>query len=186
MFVFLGLGVLLPGQNVPVEGNGGSAVRVVIYEDLQCPDCAVFREMMDKTLLPQFGSKVAFEHRDFPLAKHAYARKEAIVARFFSGISAETGLEFRRTCFAHIEEVKAGGFNDLVTKFAMTHKIDPAKAFAALEDEKIQAAVEADFQDGVARGIAHTPTVIVDGEPFIESFPVEDVAKRIERAVGRK
>lgn len=171
-------------QSIPVEGNPHSRVRVVIYEDLQCPDCANFREMLDQTLLPQFQSTVAFEHRDFPLAKHAYARKEAVAARFFASISAQTAVEFRRACFAHIDEVRAGGFDQLLAKFSTGHNIDPAKATAALTDQKLNALVEADFEDGVARGIAHTPTVLVDGEPFIESFPAADVVKSIEKALA--
>jgi protein-disulfide isomerase len=185
--MFLALAAMIPasGQTIPIEGNAASPVRVVIYEDLQCPDCAVFREMLDKTLLPQFGSKVAFEHRDFPLAKHAFARKEAIAARYFAQVSPEISVEFRRTMFAHIAEVKAGQFTQLLTAFARDHGVDPEKALAALVDAKLAAAVQSDFEDGVARGIAHTPTVFVNGEPFIESFPVEDVAKSIERALAR-
>ena len=159
---------------------------MIVYEDLQCPDCAVFREMMDKTLLPRFGSQVAFEHRDFPLAKHAFARKGAIAARFFAAISPETAIEFRRTMLAHVSEVRAGGFLDLLTKFAREHGVDPQKAVASLDDPALAAAVQADFEEGVARGIAHTPTAIVDGEPFVESFAVEDVVKSIERALATR
>lgn len=187
--MILTLAVALPrasAQAPVIEGNPASPVRVVIYEDLQCPDCAVFRDMLDKTLLPQFGSKVAFEHRDFPLAKHAWARKEAIAARFFASISPGVAVEFRRAMMSHISEIKGGGFNDHLAAFARAHGIEPEKALAALDDNKLAAAVEADFEEGVARGIAHTPTVLVNGEPFVESFPVEDVAKSIERALAAK
>ena len=44
-----------------VEGNPSGQVRAIIYEDLQCSDCAVFREMMDKRILPKYGDRVAFE-----------------------------------------------------------------------------------------------------------------------------
>ena len=44
-----------------VEGKADSPVRVLIYEDLQCPDCADFRVMLDQKLLPKYGAKVAFE-----------------------------------------------------------------------------------------------------------------------------
>lgn len=182
---FLLLGVLPAFAQKPLmEGDPSSAVRVIIYEDLQCPDCAVFREMMDKTLLPQFGATVAFEHRDFPLAKHAWARKASIAARFFATVSPEIAIEFRRTTMAHLGEINAGTFNDHLAAFARAHGIDPQKALAALNDPRFAAAVEADFQDGVARGIAHTPTVIVNGEPFIESFPVEDVVRSITKALA--
>jgi protein-disulfide isomerase len=142
--------------------------------------------MMDRTLLPRFGATVAFEHRDFPLAKHAWARKASIAARYFATLSPEIAVEFRRKTMAHLRDIKADTFNDHVAAFARAHDIDPEKALAALNDPQLAAAVEADFQDGVARGIAHTPTVIVDGEPFIESFPVEDVAKSIGRALEKK
>ena len=72
-----------PAAQHLIEGAAQSPVRVVIYEDLQCPDCADFRVMLDEKLLPRYASMVRFEHRDFPLAKHAWARKAAIAARFF-------------------------------------------------------------------------------------------------------
>lgn len=170
-------------QKPLIEGNPTSVVRVVVYEDLQCPDCAVFRSMLDETLLPRFRTSVAFEHRDFPLAKHVWARKGAIVARYFATISPDLAIEFRKTTMAHLGGITAEGFNAHVEAFARAHKTDPAAALASLIDAKLAAEVEADYQDGVARGVAHTPTVLVDGEPFIESFPVEDVAKSIERAL---
>lgn len=173
-------------QKPLIEGDPSSSVRVVVYEDLQCPDCAVFRDMMDQTLLPQFRATVAFEHRDFPLAKHAWARKASIAARYFATISPETAIEFRRVTMAHLREITADTFNDHLAAFARGHHVDPEKALAALDDAQLAAAVEADFQEGVARGIAHTPTVLVNGEPFIESFPVEDVAKSISRALAEK
>jgi protein-disulfide isomerase len=170
-------------QQVPVEGNPKSSVRVIIYEDLQCPDCAVFRAALDSTLLPKFRSSVAFEHHDFPLAKHVWARKAAVAGRYFATVSPELSLEFRRITMAHIADIGKDGFDRHLENFSRAHNVDPAAVTAALADPKLAAAVESDYQDGVARGIAHTPTVFVDGEPFIESFPIEDVIKSIERAL---
>jgi protein-disulfide isomerase len=172
-------------QKPLLEGNPASPVRVIVFEDLQCPDCANFRTAMEKELLPRFAKSVAFEHRDFPLAKHAWARRAAIAARFFASVSAETGLEFRRETMARLREIKPETFEQHVAAFAKAHGVDPAKAVAALEDPALAAAVESDYQDGVARGVAHTPTVLVDGEPFVERFPIEDVIKSIERALKK-
>lgn len=167
-----------------IEGNPASPVRVLVYEDLQCPDCANFRAEMEKELLPRFAKNVAFEHRDFPLAKHAWARKASIAARFFAGVSLETGVEFRRVTMTKLREIKPEDFNQHVSDFAKAHKVDPARALAALDDPALAAAVEKDYQEGVARGIAKTPTVLVDGEPFIERFPIADVIKSIESALA--
>src|SRR6266481_3876160 len=93
-----------------VEGRTESKVRVLIYEDPQCPDCAAFRRMLDEKILPRYGERVAFVHRDFPLAKHAWARKAAIAARYFSELKPELGLAYRRHTMATIQETRADNF----------------------------------------------------------------------------
>lgn len=163
-----------------IEGVDHSSVRVLIYEDLQCPDCADFRRMLDERLLPNYATRVTFEHRDFPLAKHAWARKAAIAARFFDAGEPRVGVSFRRYCFEHQPEINAANFSAKLALFAKEHKVDPEKAAAALDDAGFAALVEKDFQDGVARGIAHTPTALVNGQPFVEHFTYEEVAKAID------
>ena len=90
---------VFPAAQHLIEGLAQSPVRVIVYEDLQCPDCADFRVMLDEKLLPRFASTVRFEHRDFPLAKHAWARKAAIAARFFD--RSEATKTFKRGMDAH-------------------------------------------------------------------------------------
>ena len=166
-----------------VEGNAKSLVRVVVYEDLQCPDCAEYRKMMDEQLLPKFGAQVAFEHRDFPLPKHKWARKAAIAARFFGSTSPETAVAFRRMTLENLTTINPENFNDRLSEFAKSHGVEPKRAIAALDEARFAALVELDYQEGVARGISKTPTVFVDAEPFVEKFEVEDIAKAIRAAL---
>ena len=170
----------IAGAQHLTEGATQSPVRVIIYEDLQCSDCAVFRTMLDEHLLPRYATTVRFEHRDFPLAKHAWARKAAIAARFFEEAKPGLGLAYRKYSMANQPEITADNFNGRLSHFAQEHGVDAAKALAALNDERLAGLVEKDYQEGVARGIAHTPTVLVNGRPFIETFAVEDVAKAID------
>ena len=163
-----------------VEGAAASPVRVLIYEDLQCPDCADFRKVLDEKLLPKYQARVAFEHRDFPLAKHAWALKAAIAARFVDATKPDLAVDFRRYLMGHQAEIKADTFNDVLVRYAKEHGIDPDKAVAALDDKQLAATVQQDFEEGVARGIAHTPTVLVNGQPFVEHFTYEEVAKAID------
>jgi protein-disulfide isomerase len=44
--------------------------------------------------------------------------------------------------------------------------------------------VEKDCQEGVARGVSRTPTVFVDGEPFVETFTFEQLSKAIDAALA--
>jgi protein-disulfide isomerase len=181
--LFLAMGLF--AQKPIVEGRADSPVRVVIYEDLQCPDCAVFRRMMDEKLLPQYGGKVAFVHRDFPLAKHAWARRAAIAARFFTDRNPELGLEYRRYTMAGQPAANEGNFNARLADFAKTHDIEPEAAIAALSNARYAELVEQDYQDGVSRGVVHTPTVFVNGRPFIETFTFEEISKGIDEALAQ-
>lgn len=183
MRLALAMAITLPMfaiEEVPlIEGNAKSLVRVVVYEDLACSDCAVFRTMMDEQLLPKFGGDVAFEHRDFPLPKHLWARKAAIAARFFATLKPETAVAFRRETLANLKAITPETFNAHLTAFAKSHGVDPARAIAALDEVWYAKLVEDDYQEGIARGISKTPTVFVNAEAFVETFAAEDISKTI-------
>ncbi len=183
--VAVAAGIALAASGRVVEGNPASMVRVVVYEDLQCSDCAVFRKMMDTALLPKYGKDVAFEHRDFPLAKHAWAKPAAIAARFFDEAGPKVGVEWRRVTMAQHKAITAEAFEKHLRAFATEWKIDAAKAVAALADGRLAKLVEADLEEGVARGVARTPTVFVDGEPFVEPAAPDEIARAIESALAR-
>ena len=170
-------------QGSLVEGKKDSPVRVVIYEDLQCSDCADFRVMLDQKLLPKYGAKVAFIHRDFPLAKHAWARPAAIASRYIQGVSEEKASQFRREAMAAQQTIKAEMFQDWLRTFCTNNGLDADKAVTALNDQTLAALVQKDFEDGVARGIARTPTALVNGEPFIETFTLEQISAGIDAAL---
>lgn len=166
------------------EGNPKSSVRVISYESLQCSDCTVYRQMLDEHLLPKYGARVAFEHRDFPIARHLWARLAAIAARHFDAIKPSLGIEFRRWALTHIKTITPESFEEQLAAWAKSHGADPGKAIAALKDESLSKAVEEDYQDGVARGVSRTPTVFVNGEPFIETFTIEEISKGIDAALA--
>ena len=182
LFAALALAAIsgMAAEQYGVEGSTQSTVRVLIYEDLQCPDCADFRSMLDQQLLPRYAATVRFEHRDFPLAKHAWARKAATAARYLEEAQPGLGVSYRKYALANLRAINVDNFNQRLSDFAKGHGLDPAQAVAALDDQRLAALVENDYQDGVARGIAKTPTVLVNGRPFIVTFAFEDVAKAID------
>ena len=186
----LGLALLLSAMGLSaqkplIEGRADSPVRVIIYEDLQCSDCAAFRRMMDEKILPQYASKVAFIHHDFPLAKHPWARRAAIAARFFADQKPEMALEYRRYILAGIEMTNVGNFNLRLASFAKARGIDQEAAIASLANPRYAELVEKDYQEGVSRGVVHTPTVFVNGRPFIETFTFEEISKGIDEALAQ-
>lgn len=168
---------------LPVEGNPAGNVKVIVYEDLQCPDCAEFRVMTDQQLLPRFGSRIAFVHKDFPLNKHAWARPAAVAGRYFATVDAALAVRYRQWVMAHIREITAATFRTKLAEFARSQNADADAAVRALDSPDLAALVERDVQEGVARGVAKTPTVFVNGQPFIERFRFEDLAAAIDEAL---
>lgn len=166
-----------------VEGNAQSPVRVVIFEDLQCGDCAKLRTMLDGQLLPKFGATVAFEHRDFPLEKHVWARRAALAARYFHLQNPNVGIEFRRQALANFA-MPDEDFTAWLIAFARQYAVDPVKTVAALKSPTLAAQIDKDLAEGTARGVSRTPTVFVDGEPFVETFTFEALSQAITAALA--
>ena len=117
----LTLACVAPGRGARpelVEGNPASPVRVLIYEDLQCPDCLTLRNLLDEKLLPRYGSRVAFIHRDFPLGKHDWARPAAVAARWVYQQDPDLGITFRREILSEQDHITAAGLNRWLLEFA--------------------------------------------------------------------
>lgn len=167
-------------HRLPVEGRSDSEVRVSAYESLQCPDAAVWRQMLDRELLPRFGDRVAFETRDFPLEKHLWSAPAAVASRHFASIDPAAGIDFRRYCYRNIAEISAETLADRITAFASDRGLDPDTAIASLQDEDLLPAVIRDHKEGEDRGVAKTPTVFIGRVAFIETFGVEELVAAIE------
>lgn len=184
----LAFAMSLSAQPLPrlIEGNPASPVRVVIYESLQCGDCTTFRRLLDQHLLPKYASRVAFEHRDFPLAKQAWSRPAAIASRYFQSLSPELALAWRRHALNNLRTITSENFNQHLRDFAARHNASPDRALAALDDPSLAALIDRDAAEGVARGIARTPTALVNGRPFIETIPLADITRAIDEALAQE
>lgn len=143
----------------------------------------MLRNMLDDHLLPTYREHIAVEHRDFPLPKHSWARLAAVAARFFEQRDSVAGLEFRRYLLTHFRSISMMDFGDRLREFAAARGVDGMEAIAALGDAALQAAVEQDYQEGLARGVAKTPTVYIGEKILIEKFPLAELAETIELAL---
>jgi protein-disulfide isomerase len=168
-----------------IEGNANSPARVVIYEDLQCPDCATFQIMMDRQILPKYGDRVGFVHRDFPLVRHKWARRAAIASRFFAEKEPDLAFAYRRQVMASLTQINEDNFNHHLMLFARQHGLKADESLIALKDPHYEALVQKDCHEGVLRGVTHTPTVFVDGKRFVERCTFEEISKAIDEALAK-
>jgi protein-disulfide isomerase len=185
------LGLVLAIQSVSatrkdvVEGNPASPVRVLIYEDLQCGDCARFETLLDQRILPKYGSRVAFIHRDFPLGKHDWALPAALAARWVYEQDPQLGIIFRRELLSQQNDITPRNLRNWLFEFAGRNRLDQKDIVDALNDTRLAALVDQDREAGMARGITSTPTVCVGGQMFVETIIYEDLARALDEALAK-
>lgn len=146
----------------------GASVAIVIFEDLECPDCARAAPLVEEAARTY---KIPVVRHDFPLQMHPWAYDAAILARYFDTHSKAIGNEFRDTVFKHQLEITKDTLRSFAEKFAAAHKID--LPFVVDPDGKLAKLIEADRAAGNQLNLQHTPTLYVvsnkhTGTPFVE------------------
>lgn len=185
------LGIVMGAQSIyashtdVVEGNPASPVRVLIYDDLQSGDCAHFRVMFDEKILPKYGTKVAFIHRDLPLGKHDWARTAAVAARWVWDQDHVYGIAIRRELLAEQDHITVRSLNGWLLNFAARNHLDQNGIINSLTDARFNSLVDQDRQGAVARGVERTPTVYVGGVAFVETILYEDLARALDEALAK-
>ncbi len=146
----------------------GAQVAIVVFEDLQCPQCrrvAPILEQASKTY------KIPLVRHDFPLPMHNWSYEAAVMARYFDATSKELGNEFRDYIFANQLEINPQNLRAYAERFAGEHKVD--FPFVVDPQGKFAAEVNTDRDVGRAIKLEHTPTVYVvssrhPDKPYVE------------------
>jgi len=146
----------------------GARVAIVVFEDLQCPDCARANPLLEEAARTY---KIPLVRYDFPLPMHNWSFQAAIMARYFDTKSQKLGDEMRDELFKHQSEITPDNLRPFVEKFAQERKT--SLPFVIDPKGELERAVKADYQLGQATGIQHTPTIYVvsnstTGQPFVE------------------
>ena len=146
----------------------GSKVAIVVFEDLECPDCARAAPLLQDVSKSQ---KVPLVRHDFPLPKHDYSFDAAVIARYFDTKSKKLGDGWREYVFSHQAAINPQNLNQHAQQYAQAN--GTAMPFLLDPGGKLAAKVKADFELGQKIGIQHTPTIFVvsdkkKGEPFVE------------------
>jgi protein-disulfide isomerase len=146
----------------------GSTVAIVVFEDLQCPDCRRAAPLVEEAAKTY---KIPVVRHDFPLPFHTWSFDAAVLARYFDTHSKSLGNEFRDYIFSNQLEITAQNLRGFAEKFAAEHKVD--LPFVVDPEGKLAALVNADRELGKTIPINHTPTLYVvsnkrAGKPFVE------------------
>jgi len=146
----------------------GTQVAIVVFEDLECPDCRRAAPLLDEAAKTY---KIPLVTHDFPLPFHKWSFAAAVIARYFDAQSKQLGHEYRNYMFEHQPEITPENMRAFSEKFAAEHKI--SLPFVVDPQGKLAAEVTADRDLGKSIHLEHTPTIFVvsnkiQGKPFVE------------------
>lgn len=152
----------------PLRPPKGARLALVVFEDLQCPDCARAAPLVEEASRTY---KIPVVRHDFPLPQHAWSKQAAIFARWFDTKSPAVGNEYRDEVFAHQREITPESLRRFTEQFAAAHKMK--LPFAVDPRGKLASLIDQDKVAGQRIGITHTPTLYVvsdkkSGTPFVE------------------
>ncbi len=160
----------------------GAKVAIVLFEDLQCPDCSRAHPIVHGVAKAQ---KIPVVHHDFPLPQHNWAFQAAIIARHFDSKAKALGNAFRDYIYQNQPAITPENLNTYAEKFAQAN--GTAMPFVLDPGKKLEAKVQADIALGKKVGIQHTPTIWVvgatkgaKGEPFVEVVDRSQLSRMVD------
>jgi protein-disulfide isomerase len=143
-------------DNQPSKGNPASRVTVVEFTDFQCPSCAATHPVIER-IAAEYGDRVHFVVRDYPLSQHPDAQKAAEAAE----AAREQGKYWEYVALLYQNQSALAA--DKLKEYASRLGLDRAKFDAALDSGRFAEGVRRDVQDGERAGVAGTPTIFVNG-----------------------
>jgi protein-disulfide isomerase len=146
----------------------GAQVAIVVFEDLECPDCRRASPLLEEAAKTY---KIPLVIHDFPLPFHEWSFDAAVIARYFDSRSKVLGNQYRAYAFEHQPEITKANLRAYSEKFAAEHKVD--LPFVVDPQGKFAKEVTDDRDLGKGIPIEHTPTIYVvsnktQGKPFVE------------------
>jgi protein-disulfide isomerase len=174
---------LSAGDTSVLRPPKGSKVAILVFEDLQCPDCA-----RAAPLLHEAAKKynIPLVQYDFPLPMHNWSFEAAVNARYFDTKSKKLGDDYRLFIFSNQPQITPQNLRGMTERFAADNKV--AFPFVVDPSGELTAKVKADYALGQRVGLDHTPTIYIvsdttRGTPFVEVVHREELYQLIDKVM---
>ena len=175
----------------PVRGNPNAKVVAVNYDDFQCPYCARVHQTLFPELLKEYGDRVAFIYKDFPLSEiHPWAVHAAVNANCLAAQSNDAYWDFAD--YTHANRHSVNSEKGLDNQLAALDRITMTEAGKfGLDSTKLQScvraqndeAVKASVKEGESLGVSGTPTMFVNGQMIDGAQPASEFRALFDSAL---
>ncbi len=183
VLLLLGATMAWGGDTSMLRPPTGSKVAIVVFEDLECPDCARAAPLLHEAAKTY---NIPLVQHDFPLPQHPWSFEAAVNARYFDTKSKKLGDEYRLYIFQNQPYVTKQNLRGYTEKFADQNKV--VLPFVVDPTGDLAAKVKADYQLGQRLPVDHTPTIYVvsnsaRGTPFVEVVDRTQLYQLIEQVM---
>lgn len=160
-------------------GNRQAEVVVVEYSDLQCPACQ-FYSKVGRTIVDQFGDRVGFSYRHFPLRQIHRNANLAAQAAEAAGLQGKF-WEMEEILFSQQAEWSdnSQAFVNFVG-YAKDIGLDTDRFRQDIDSKMVKAEVEADYLSGLVSKVNQTPTFFINGQRINNLKGPEDLVERVK------
>jgi protein-disulfide isomerase len=156
----------------PILGSPNAPVHLVEFGDFQCPYCQQAHSIIKK-LLEEYGAKVSFSFRDFPLPMHPLAPKAAEAAR----CAAVQGKfwEFYDAMFTN-QKLAIPELKEDARKLAL----DTAAFDKCLDSGEKKDALAKDASEAQHLQLSGTPTFFINGHIYNGAVSQQELRQAID------
>jgi protein-disulfide isomerase len=175
----------------PTRGNKAAKVLVVNFDDFECPFCSRMHQTLFPQLLKEYGDRVMFVYKDYPLVEiHPWATHAAVDANCLAAQNNDAYWDFadyihanqREVSNEHTPDARFAELDKLTLLQGQKHNVDVVKLQSCLKAQDA-GAVKASMKEGDAIGVSATPTIFINGEKIDGAVPIGDVRAALDRAL---
>src|SRR5947207_1704419 len=177
----------------PSRGAADAKVTVIVWDDFQCPYCAIGYKTLFSDVLPQYQDRVRVVYKDFPLMEiHPWAVHAAVDANCLFAQSNDAYWDYAGYVHSNQKEIR-GADQPLAKQLAAldASALDAGKKYK-MDLPKLQACVKAQDDKAVqasakygeqALGIDATPTIYINGTKLDGAVPADELRSALNNAL---
>jgi len=151
-----------------VRGRADAPVTIIEFGDFQCPPCANLSEPINQ-LERDYGARLRFVFRHFPLPNHQHAREAALA----SEAASLQGRFWEMHDLLYREQSvwsKAPDVRTLFNAYAGMLGLNIDRFKKDMESEQAKARVESDEQQATTHGVRTTPTIFINNHQVSPAY----------------
>ena len=169
---------------VHVRGGADAKVTLEEYGDYQCPPCGqLFHEL--KSIEKEYGTRMRFVFRHFPLSGHIHARTAAHAAEAAS-LQGKFWEMHELIYQNQLSWSPASDARPVFTQYAQTLGLDIDRFTRDMDSADVAARVQADYDRGSSVGVNGTPAVFMNGQMVNpNSVTPEGLRKGLDFLLGK-